>query len=129
MATAYNDVPYGAQVTAEFIAGVGGVKKHTFVSCAENVATTATSGHALIALNTASAGDPVTVVVAGMALLSVNANSTNITAGTSKLKPTTGGLGIVAGTTKDDYSAVAIGGSSADADVIRVYLAHGTENI
>jgi hypothetical protein len=129
MATAYNDVPYTAQLTAEFIAGSSGVTKKTFVSIDGNTATTATSGHALIALNTAAEGAPVTVVVAGMALLSVNANSTNISGGTSKLMPTTGGLGIVAETTKDDYSAVALGDSTTDADVIRVYLAHGTENI
>ena len=129
MATAYNDVPESAQVVAEFIAGSGGVTKNTFVSISGNTATTATSGHAVIAKETASEDDPVTVVVAGMALLSVNANSDNLTGGTSKIMPTTGGLGIVADTTKDDYSALALGDSSTDADVIRVLLAHGTENI
>jgi len=128
MATAYNDVPYGSQIVLPCIAGSGGVVKNTFVSVAENVATTATSGHAYIAVQTADEGTAVDVVVAGAALLTVNGNSTAIAAG-AKIKPTTAGYGVVAGTTKDAYSCLAIGAATTAADVIRVVLAHGVANI
>lgn len=131
MATAYNDIPSQERLYGNMscIAGSGGVVANTFVSVDGNTATTATSGHAFIATETAAEGAAVNVKFAGCALLLVNANSTNISGGSSKLMPTTAGYGIVAETDKDDYSCIAVGDSTTDADVIRVVLAHGTENI
>jgi uncharacterized protein YfaS (alpha-2-macroglobulin family) len=128
MATTYNDVPAGAQVILPCIAGVGGVVRNTLVSMAENVATTATSGHAFICLTTADEGQPTDVLVSGVGLLLVNGNSTAITA-MLKIKPATAGYGVAAGTNKDAYSCLALGASTTAADVIRVAMAHGVANI
>lgn len=127
---------YNRPPAAEDLVGVipgiasGAVTKHTFVTYKDGVVATATSGFADgIAMETVADGAPVPVKMYGVCLLMVNANSNNLVAGTSKIKPTTAGYGILAGTNKDDYSAVALGASTTDADCIMVILDRGTANI
>lgn len=83
-----------------------------------------TSGFGGIVAETAADNKPTSLKMGGFFRLKVNGNSNNIAAG-DPLKPTTGGLGIIAATDKDKFSAIACEAATADAMWITVYISHG----
>lgn len=128
---------YNWPPAAEAVRGIlGGVATATvnpyrFTSYADNDAAQCESGFASgISQNEAAvaSGGAVPIKVYGISLLNVNGLSVNIAAG-DPIKPTTGGLGVKAATNKDKYSAIALGASTTDDDVILVLVERGVCNI
>lgn len=85
---------------------------------------TATSGFAGIVAESAADNKQTSLKMGGFFRLKVNGNSNNIAFG-DPLKPTTGGLGIIASTDKDKWSAIAMEAATADGVWILVYIDHG----
>ena len=81
-----------------------------------------------ITLHSAASGENVDICVFGPCLLEVNGNSTNIGWGDPVGAPTDAGIGAHLAATADltsEYIGRAWGSSTADGDVIPVFVAHG----
>ena len=128
-------MPYLEIPAREYLNGIiagranGAVVEYTFGNIVANGdITEATSGFCGIIVESGANNAPTSLKTSGIFRLKVNGQSVNIASG-DPIKPTTGGLGVKAATTKDLYSAIAMEAATTDATWIVVRLESGVLNI